>query len=258
MSILELTKVKGIETVLVKAENGIRKGEGLSVRGRTQEKGSTSFKNSRSKSKGRKSNKFCRYCKKPGHEISDCRILKKKQEKGKTPQSPEAANVETDSDGDVTLSVVSSNKKSKIEWILDSGCTFHMCPYKDLFTTFESVDCGIVLMGNDAQCKVAGIGNLQSTSEKVEFVLKPAAPDVDVSSSSINGSSTDDHGVEDDCDESTTSPIQQHGDDYSIARDRARRQIRKPSRYTNDDNLVAYALSIAQEHLISLRGFIWR
>jgi hypothetical protein len=34
------------------------KGEGLSVRGRTQKKGSTSFKNSRSKSKGRKSNKF--------------------------------------------------------------------------------------------------------------------------------------------------------------------------------------------------------
>jgi len=144
--------------------HSVDKGEGLSVRGRTQERRSTSDKKFRSKSRGRKSNKFCRYCKKPGHEISDCFILKKKQEKqekGKAAQSPEAANIEADSDGDITLSVVSSNKRSKTEWILDSGCTFHMCPYKDLFTTFESVDCGVVLMGNDAQCKIAGIGTIQ-------------------------------------------------------------------------------------------------
>jgi len=36
-----------------------------------------------------------------------------------------------------------------------------MCPYKDLFTIFEPVDCGVVLMGNDSQCKVAGIGTVQ-------------------------------------------------------------------------------------------------
>lgn len=144
--------------------HSVDKGEGLSVRGRTQEKGSTSHKKSRSKSRGRKSNKTCRYCKKSGHEISDCFILKKKQEKqekGKSPQSPEAANIEADSGDDITLSVVTSNKRSKTEWILDTGCTFHMCPYKDLFTTFEPVDCGVVLMGNDAQCKVAGIGTVQ-------------------------------------------------------------------------------------------------
>ena len=38
---------------------------------------------------------------------------------------------------------------------------YHMCPYKDLFTTLEIVDSGVVLMGNDAQCKVAGIGTIQ-------------------------------------------------------------------------------------------------
>jgi len=59
----------------------VDKGERLSVRGRTQEKGSTSHKKSRSKSRGRKSNKTCRCCKKSGHEISNCFILKKKQEK---------------------------------------------------------------------------------------------------------------------------------------------------------------------------------
>jgi len=90
-------------------------------------------------------------------------------------------------------------------------------------------------------------GNLQSTSEKVEFALKPAAPNVDVPSSSTNESNINNHCVDDDRDDSTTSPIQQPGDDYSIARDRDRRQIRKPARYTDSDNLVAYALSIVQE-----------
>ena len=66
----------------------VDKGEGLSARGRTQEKGSTGHKKSRSKFKGRKSNKSCRYCKKSGHEISDCFILKKKQEKQEKGKSP--------------------------------------------------------------------------------------------------------------------------------------------------------------------------
>jgi len=69
------------------------------------------------------------------------------------------------------------------------------------------------------------IGNLQSTSEKVEFVLKHATPNVDVPSSSTNESNIDDHSVDEDRDDSTNSPIQQQGDDYSIARDRVRRQI---------------------------------
>ena len=82
--------------------HSVDQGEGLSVRGRTQERRSTSDKKFRSKSRGRK---FCCYCKKPGHEISGCFILKKKQEKqekGKTTQSPESANIEADSDCDIT------------------------------------------------------------------------------------------------------------------------------------------------------------
>lgn len=88
--------------------------------------------------------------------------------------------------------------------------------------------------------------NLQGTSEKVE--LKPAAPDVDVPSSSTNESSIDDHHDDCDHDDSTTSPIQQQGDDYCIARDRTRRLIQKPARFRdNEENLTAYALAVAQE-----------
>lgn len=44
------------------------------------------------------------------------------------------------------------------EWILDSGCTFHMTPNQEWFDTYKKVDIGSVLMGNDIACKVVGIG----------------------------------------------------------------------------------------------------
>ena len=35
-----------------------------------------------------------------------------------------------------------------------------MCPHKDWSTTYNSVDCGVVLMGNDSQCKAVGKGTI--------------------------------------------------------------------------------------------------
>ena len=36
-----------------------------------------------------------------------------------------------------------------------------MTPNKDWFNTYKSVNSGSVLMGNDASCKVVGIGNIR-------------------------------------------------------------------------------------------------
>ena len=36
-----------------------------------------------------------------------------------------------------------------------------MCPHKDWFVIYNNIECGIVLMGNDAQYKVIGIGTIQ-------------------------------------------------------------------------------------------------
>ena len=46
-------------------------------------------------------------------------------------------------------------------WILDYGCTFHMTPNQDWFSTYEPVHKGAILMGNNASCKVAGIGTVR-------------------------------------------------------------------------------------------------
>ena len=45
-------------------------------------------------------------------------------------------------------------------WILDSTCSYHMTPNKDYFDTYRLVNFGSILMGNDASCKVVGIGNI--------------------------------------------------------------------------------------------------
>ncbi|KAH9733856.1 hypothetical protein KPL71_017172 [Citrus sinensis] len=56
--------------------------------------------------------------------------------------------------------LIAAEKQSSGEWILDSGCSFHMCPNIDFFKTFESIDGGKVLLGNNLACKVAGIGTI--------------------------------------------------------------------------------------------------
>ncbi len=46
------------------------------------------------------------------------------------------------------------------DWILDSACSFHMCPSKEFFSTYEP-KYGNVLMGNDQSCQVVGIGTIR-------------------------------------------------------------------------------------------------
>jgi len=45
-------------------------------------------------------------------------------------------------------------------WLLDSGCTYHMYPKKEWFSTYKLYDGGSVLMENDVVCKTIGIGNI--------------------------------------------------------------------------------------------------
>ncbi|KAG8475395.1 hypothetical protein CXB51_031889 [Gossypium anomalum] len=81
--------------------------------------------------------------------------------KGKQPEnSVEADVVEDYSHGELLVTSV-NNSKVTDEWILDSGCTFHMSPNQDWFTTYETLSEGIVLMVNNASCKIAGVGTIK-------------------------------------------------------------------------------------------------
>ena len=66
----------------------------------------------------------------------------------------------SDSNGDM-LFVSSSANQLINSWILDLACSFHITPHRDWFDIYKSVNCGSILMGNDATCKVVGIGTIK-------------------------------------------------------------------------------------------------
>ncbi|KAK5772363.1 hypothetical protein PVK06_048648 [Gossypium arboreum] len=92
--------------------------------------------NPRGKSKDRSNSsnrgKTCNFCKNKGHIKSECYKLQNKikrevaNQKGKQPENFGEADVVKDySDGELLAISVNNSKVSK-EWIIDSGCTFHM------------------------------------------------------------------------------------------------------------------------------------
>ncbi|KAG8498673.1 hypothetical protein CXB51_004985 [Gossypium anomalum] len=136
-----LTSYDKMKHLVVKPNS---QGEGLIVRGRQDwntddDRGRTQERNHRGKSKGRSKSSI----------------------EGKQPEnSGEADVVEDYSDGELLVASVNDSKVSE-EWILDSGCTFHMSPNRDWFTTYETVSEGVVLMGNNTSCKIAGVGTIK-------------------------------------------------------------------------------------------------
>jgi hypothetical protein len=41
------------------------------------------------------------------------------------------------------------------------GASHHMCPHRSWFCSYQAIDGGIVLMGNNASCKIVGIGSIK-------------------------------------------------------------------------------------------------
>ena len=47
------------------------------------------------------------------------------------------------------------------EWLLDSGASHHICPHKDWFAFYQTVNDGIVLLGDNHSCKIVGVGSVK-------------------------------------------------------------------------------------------------
>nr|ABA93547.1 retrotransposon protein, putative, Ty1-copia subclass [Oryza sativa Japonica Group] len=158
---------------MVPSEGSNSQAEGLVVRGRQLEKNtknqsrdkSSSSYRGRSKSRGRY--RSCKYCKRDGHDISECWKLQDKDKrtgkyipKGKKEEEGKAAVV-TDEKSDAELLVAYAGcAQTSDQWILDTACTYHMCPNRDWFVTYEAVQGGTVLMGDDTPCEVADVRHI--------------------------------------------------------------------------------------------------
>ncbi|KAG6394524.1 hypothetical protein SASPL_145113 [Salvia splendens] len=92
----------------------------------------------------------------------DCPKKKKKEgKKGDANGSTTVAEAD-DSDSEVSLTLVADDQPYGNDvWIFDSGASFHLCPHKEYFTTYEQIDGGNITMANSVVCKVVAIGSIK-------------------------------------------------------------------------------------------------
>jgi len=159
----ELTKFKDL-----KVDEG---GEGLNVaRGRNGHRGKGKGKSrSKSRSKGFDKSKYkCFLCHKQGHFKKDC-----PDKRGNASPSVQVAVV-SDEDGYESAGALAvTSWKPEKSWVLDSGCSYHMCHRNEYFETSALKEGGVDRLGNNKACKVQGMGTVRlKMFDDREFLLK--------------------------------------------------------------------------------------
>ncbi|KAK9675632.1 hypothetical protein RND81_11G020200 [Saponaria officinalis] len=106
--------------------------------------------------KGPKPTDVCNYCKEKGHWKFDCPKKKNQHENSGT-----AVIADVDSEEDDYALITDTTTHQIDEWILDSGASYHICPRREWFITYEQVDEGNISMANSDVCKAVGIGSIK-------------------------------------------------------------------------------------------------
>ncbi|KAK4400677.1 Retrovirus-related Pol polyprotein from transposon TNT 1-94 [Sesamum angolense] len=92
----------------------------------------------------------------------DCPKLKKQADEKRDDSSKSANVVQNDdsdcSDGDI-LSI--STNQYVDAWILDSGCSYHITPNREWFSSYRSGNSGSVYLGDDRCCNIVGVGDVR-------------------------------------------------------------------------------------------------
>ncbi|KAK4391110.1 Retrovirus-related Pol polyprotein from transposon TNT 1-94 [Sesamum angolense] len=83
------------------------------------------------------------------------------------------------------------------EWLLDSGCTFHMTPFKEILTNYKSDNFGTVSMANEKLCDVKGFGDVCLTFESdFKLTLKNVRHVPDLYHNLISCAALEEEGLE--------------------------------------------------------------
>ncbi|GJW35160.1 retrovirus-related pol polyprotein from transposon TNT 1-94 [Tanacetum coccineum] len=134
-------------------------GDGLYVRGRSDHRDNQGRGSSRSKSKGKGTYKLkCYICYYEDHLKKDCPKRNKKKSTGfvkKNVGQGSGKHSEGYDNGDLLMAV---SEERFLEWIMDSGGSFHMMPRRDFLFDFKEFNGGTVLLGYNRACAIRGQG----------------------------------------------------------------------------------------------------
>nr|GEU54414.1 retrovirus-related Pol polyprotein from transposon TNT 1-94 [Tanacetum cinerariifolium] len=139
-------------------------GEGLYVRGRTDHIDSRQSRR-KSISKSRGGRLKCYIFQSDDHLKRNC--LKDNRKKStsyvKKDEQPNSSGLTYD-DSEVMMAM-SAHAQDLLDWIMDSGCSYHMTPRLDIFFDFLECDGDSVQLGDNRECKIRGELNV-SVEEK--------------------------------------------------------------------------------------------
>ncbi|GKV15591.1 hypothetical protein SLEP1_g26368 [Rubroshorea leprosula] len=114
---------------------------------------------SRSKSK---SGVKCYHCGQLGHMKRNCYLLKGKDKK--QVEDSNTTTVASTSGGDVTSLCDRGEcchvEKLDVEWIIDSGASYHCVPKREYFSKYKAGDFGTIKMGNKSVSHIMGVGDI--------------------------------------------------------------------------------------------------
>ena len=106
----------------------------------------------------------CFECNEPGHIRKNCKLLKKSKRDFKKGTANAAQQIEQE-DEEVSLYtaglLTSKRNDTRNEWIIDSGCTHHMCSDQEMFREYEELSADMkVEMGDGTPLVARGRGSV--------------------------------------------------------------------------------------------------
>ncbi|GKD63233.1 retrotransposon protein, putative, ty1-copia subclass, partial [Tanacetum coccineum] len=143
--------------------------KGLYVRGRTDHRDSRQLRG-KSRSKSRDGRIKCYICQYEDHLKRNCPKNNRKKSTGYVNKDDQPSSSGSIYDGSEVMMVMSVD--ALLDWIMDSGGSYHMKHRIDLFFDYLECDGGRVLLGDNKECKIRGIGKVKVQLKDVSsFVL---------------------------------------------------------------------------------------
>nr|GEX13874.1 putative retrotransposon [Tanacetum cinerariifolium] len=126
------------------------------------------LEDSRSKSRGGRPK--CYICQSEDHLKRNCPKNNRKKSSGYVNKDDQPSSSGSIYDGSEEMMVMSA--EALLDWIMDSRGSYHMTTRLDLFFDFMECDGGRVLLGENRECKIEGIGNIRvQLKDGSSFVL---------------------------------------------------------------------------------------